>query len=66
MKIEDSSDTETGDFKKAKKARSTNATAGFRAAKTVKDPNNHKARAGGIPPGRSDPESGYETEEKGI
>lgn len=57
VKSEDSSDTETGDFKKAKRARPT---------KIAKAANNNKTLAAGIPLARYDPESEYGTEGKAI
>ncbi len=66
VKGEDSSDTETGDLKKAKRARSTNATAELRASKIAQAANNNKTLAAGIPLRRLDPKSGYEMEETGI
>ncbi len=67
VKSEESSDTETGDFKKAKRAVSTNATAESRATKTATAANNNKKiLAAGVPLTRLDPESEYKMEEIGI
>lgn len=66
VKSEDSSDTETGDLKKAKRARSTNATAELRASKIAQAANNNKTLAAGIQLRRLNPKSEYEMEETGI
>jgi len=66
VKSEESSGTETGDLKKAKRARSTNATAEFQATKIAKAVKNNKVLAAGIPLTRLDPKSEYEMEETGI
>lgn len=57
VKSENSSDTETGDFKKAKRARPN---------KIAQAANNNKTHAAGIPFARHDPESEYGTEGKAI
>lgn len=66
VKSEESSDTETGDLKEAKRAQSTNATTEFRATKIAKAANNKKVLAADSPLGRLDPKSEYEMEETGI